>query len=135
MTLFLALSSDTGFLNRIYKYNCSNCGELNILREEEFEKFICYECRSPENLKNPDFLQDVKVLFEINNSLIRDVKQRLKAHSSSNKVKKNNRKLEEEPSLLEIFEINKVDEENSIVPAVSDIADKLNNMLTIGLEM
>ncbi|WP_411955109.1 hypothetical protein ACKXGF_04935 [Alkalibacillus sp. S2W] len=129
---FLALSDNQGLFNKIYKYQCSNCEELNIITDEEdLKNFICHECLEPESLENQNFLDEVKIIFELNEEE-NELKNSLKAHPFFDKHTSNRNKSKEGDvnlyfdhlSLGQTLEENEQkDSEGNVYPINSDLAE------------
>lgn len=114
INLFIAFSASDGPLKRLYRYDCSYCGETNILNDEELKQFKCYNCGSNGDLETKDFLENVRVIFEIKDPYLKDVKIRLKDQASSDKRKlkvKIEGATRGDVSLKDMFEANRVVEE------------------------
>jgi hypothetical protein len=114
INLFIAFSSTDGPLKRLYRYECSDCDETNIITDEQLKQFKCYFCESDGDIETSNFLENVRVIFEIREPYLQDVKKRLKDQASFEKVATNNSG-EAKPgdvSLKEVFEANAVMPEN-----------------------
>jgi hypothetical protein len=115
--LFIAISNDKGLLRRLYKYDCSNCETTNLLTDDQIKNFQCYECSYEGNLTTSNFLEEVKVIFEISDSLMEEVMSRLKDRASSvTKTKQSeeaNRTKGNNVSLNDFFNYNKLSENNA----------------------
>lgn len=114
INLFIAFSASDGPLKRLYRFDCSDCGETNILNDEELKQFKCYNCGSTGDLETKDFLENVLVIFEIKNPYLEELKNRLKDQASSEKGKvkvKSEEAKQGEVSLKDLFEANKMVEE------------------------
>lgn len=110
LRFFLALSDQSGILNQLYKIECTNCGTPYILEWEELRQFKCYDgCGEVDDLSNISYLEDIKMIFEINEPLLEDVKDHLKDSTSSNVMKdipKNT--FEEDFPLQDYLEVNNI---------------------------
>jgi hypothetical protein len=135
INLFIAFSSADGPLKRMYRYDCSQCDETNILNDEELKHFKCYNCGSSGDLENKDFLNNVKVIFEIKEPYLQEVKTRLKAQASSDKVIKSVKSEganKEDVSLKDIFEANSMAEE-TLDSDLDELENELMHTLSFGL--
>lgn len=114
INLFIAFSASDGPLKRLYRYDCSDCDKTNILNDEELKQFKCYNCGSSGDLETKEFLENVRVIFEIKEPYLKDVKTRLKAQASSDnrivRVKSGEAK-HGEVSVMDMFEANRVAED------------------------
>lgn len=113
INLFIAFSASDGPLNRLYRYDCVDCGKTNILNDEEIKQFRCYNCGSGGDLETKDFLENVRVIFEIKDPYLKEVKTRLKDQASSDKraVKvKSEEAKQGDVSLRNVLEANRMSE-------------------------
>lgn len=113
INLFIAFSGSQGPLNRLYRYECKDCDETNILNDEELKEFKCYNCSSDGDLQSKEFLENVRVIFEIKEQYLKDIKSRLKDQASSDIEKKKMKSGEAksgEVYLKDIFEANRIAE-------------------------
>lgn len=111
INLFIAFSTDDGPLERLYRYECPECEELNILTDEELKHFECYNCHYDGDMEKKEFLENVKVIFEIKPLYLKDLKKRLKDQASSDqgsKRLKTGEAYKESLSLKEVLEANKM---------------------------
>ncbi|MGJ7922189.1 hypothetical protein [Neobacillus sp. LXY-4] len=124
LRFFLALSDRNGILNQLYKVECTNCGKLYILEWEELRNFICYAgCEEIDDLSNINYMDDIKLIFEINETLLEDVKDHLKEPASSRPMKKIDKSLEEDYTIQEYMNINQIGETSNFY-----FAEKLNQL-------
>lgn len=86
INLFIAFSVSEGPLKRLYRYDCGACDETNILNDQELKQFKCYNCGYDGDIDNKDFLENVRVIFEIKEPYLKDVISRLKDQASSKRV-------------------------------------------------
>ena len=76
---FLGLTDSSDILEQFYKYECDECGRINIIKDEEaLMNFKCRECGFEDHLTTSDHLSEVKLLFRINEELLKEVKESLK---------------------------------------------------------
>lgn len=98
--LFLGLSDSEDIIGQRYKYQCEECGTINILKDEEsLFNFKCYECGEEELLTKKDYLSEVKLLFKINEELLEEVEEGLKANPLSNETPMSSAVLEGEKNI------------------------------------
>ncbi|MFV0941168.1 hypothetical protein [Bacillus thuringiensis] len=84
---FLGLSDSEEIIEQLYKYQCEECGTINILKDEKsLFDFKCYECGEEESLTRKDYLSEVKLLFKINEELLEEVEENLKINPLSNET-------------------------------------------------
>lgn len=83
INIFIALSANHGPLRRLYRYECGECNTMNIITDKELKEFKCYHCGSEGDLEQKYFLENVRVVFDIKEPYIKDVKTRLKNRASS----------------------------------------------------
>ncbi|HDR4715842.1 hypothetical protein ACQVST_28465 [Bacillus cereus] len=84
---FLGLSDSEEIIEQLYKYQCEECGTINILKNEKsLFDFKCYECGEEESLTRKDYLSEVKLLFKINEELLEEVEENLKINPLSNET-------------------------------------------------
>lgn len=77
--MVLGLSDSEEIIEQLYKYQCEECGTINILKDEKsLFDFKCYECGEEESLTRKDYLSEVKLLFKINEELLEEVEENLK---------------------------------------------------------
>lgn len=133
LTYFLALSEEEIILTKVYKYDCP-CGETNLLTTEELQHFTCTGCYDEENLTNANILYEIQLLFKINKDLLEDVKNNLKALSSSKAVVSTNQNLEEDKiiTLNDAIQANLI-QKNTVDSSLESIEQILCNRLTMGL--
>ncbi|UOR12001.1 hypothetical protein [Halobacillus amylolyticus] len=138
VSFFLSLSDKNGIFSKLYKYECDNCDELNILKsEDELMNFECQECNKPGDLSNSSFLSDVKLLFKLKDIFYEEAMKDLKAHASfdSPTYKSNSSKEEKEVdshselSLKRAFEFNKGQDEQGKEIVRDESLDALRNRL------
>ncbi|WP_062105246.1 hypothetical protein [Bacillus niameyensis] len=109
INLFIAFSASDGPLKRMYRYECSECEETNILSDEEIKNFKCYNCYFDGDMEKKEFLDNVKVIFEIKQPYLKEVKNRLKDQASSDiKSSQSGEAKLGSPTLKEIFEMNRL---------------------------
>ncbi|WP_140422955.1 hypothetical protein [Ureibacillus sinduriensis] len=133
INLFVAFSSENGPLMRLYRCECIDCEQMLILNDEELKEFKCYNCGSTGNLELKDFLDNVKVIFEIKEKYIKDVKARLKEQASSDASKKNTKSEEAikgEVSLKDVFDLNAVGSDNELLEIEKSVMHKITFGLT-----
>lgn len=83
--LFLGLADCEEIVEIRYKYECDQCGTINILKNEDaLFNFKCIECGFEDHLITTDYLSEVKLLFKINEDLLDEVKTNLKGNPLSN---------------------------------------------------
>ncbi|AXN41035.1 hypothetical protein DTO10_23430 [Peribacillus butanolivorans] len=76
---FLGLTDSIDILEQYYKYECDECGRINIIKDEEaLINFKCKKCGFEDHLTTSDYLSEVKLLFKINEELSEEVKKNLK---------------------------------------------------------
>jgi len=132
INLFIAFSTSNGPLKRLYRYDCNECGETNILDDEQLKNFKCYNCSSNGNLETKNFLEDVRVIFEIKEPYLRDVRTRLKDRASSDKQEgriKSGEAKQSEVSLKEVFDMNKNDKspiDNDLLELEAELMHRLS---------
>lgn len=76
---FLGLTDSENILNQYYKYQCDECGTINIIKDEEqLAYFVCKECGFEDHLTKKDYLNEVKILFRLNDEIVRETENYLK---------------------------------------------------------
>ncbi|MCM3789472.1 hypothetical protein M3221_13785 [Domibacillus indicus] len=88
INLFIAFSSKGGPLKRFYRFECGECEELHLLDDDQFKNLKCPECGYDGDIENIDFLDNVKVVFEIKEPFLKEVQRRLKDQASSERKTK-----------------------------------------------
>ncbi|MCR6850043.1 MULTISPECIES: hypothetical protein [Bacillus] len=84
--LFLGLSDEKSILSQCFKFECEECGSINIIEDEEnLIDFKCYECGFEDSLATPNYLSEVKILFKINYEILEEFREDLKENPLSNK--------------------------------------------------
>lgn len=136
LNLFVAFSREDGPLKRLYKYDCLGCGTTNILNDEQLKNFKCYECESSDDLETLNFLENVKVIFEIKEPFLKEVRARLKSQASSDKgatVRKSEGAKSTDVTLKDILEGNTIGEK-VIDPGLLDAQERIMHKITIGIK-
>lgn len=137
INLFIAFSSSEGPLRRLYRFECGDCDEMNVLNDEQLKHFKCYNCGSRGNLEDGNFLENVKVIFEIKDHHLKEFKKRLKDQASSDfKGKKDNSKSEGakngDISLKDVFEA-KAEVTEPLDTDLDELENSLLHTLSFGL--
>lgn len=82
--LFFSLSGEEGIFNKLYLITCSECGELTITSSltEDYECSVCGEQLDLEE-DYTNIFTNINYSFEIQSSIIKDIKSNLKVLPSS----------------------------------------------------
>lgn len=76
---FLGLTDSEDIIEQQYKYECDVCNGINIIKNEEsLINFQCRHCGFEDHLSSSEHLSEVKLIFNINNSLLKATKENLK---------------------------------------------------------
>ena len=136
INLFIAFSTPDGPLKRLYRYECGDCDETNILSDEELKNFKCYNCGSTGDIEKKEFLENVRVIFEIKEPYLKDVKKRLKDRASSERTR-SHVKAEEakngDLSLKQVIEANATVSPEIVDKDISELEKVLMNRISLGL--
>ncbi|RRN68445.1 hypothetical protein EI200_19705 [Peribacillus simplex] len=135
INLFVAFSADEGPLKKLYRYDCMNCDATNIMNDEELLNFKCYNCSSSDDMESQNFLENVRVIFEIKEPYLKEIKIRLKGQASSDKKVykgKPEGAINTDVTLKDIMGGNTTGE-IVIDPKLLDLQEKLMHKISIGI--
>lgn len=79
LRFFLGLADDEDVIQQYYKYQCEECDTINIIKDEaDLFEFKCKRCGFEDHLVKAEYLSEVKLLFKINDDLLKEFISNLK---------------------------------------------------------
>lgn len=109
---FLALSDSKGLFEKMYRFECSECREINLITQDQLENFTCKECHDEDNLIHSNIFNEIKIIFRIHDDLRKELQPSLKDYSPSKNKHSNHRALggeyPDELSLGDALGFNKI---------------------------
>ncbi|TYS62001.1 hypothetical protein FZD47_18100 [Bacillus infantis] len=129
---FLGLADSENIVETLYKYECDDCGTINLLKDEDaLLNFKCKQCGFKDELVKTEYLSEVKLLFKISDELLDQVKSNLKDNPLSDEFEPLTAKLErgmdEEVSLAVIDNAVYTNEGEPISKKAEKVQEKFSN--------